>query len=207
MDRAEIVGIECNRSLIASCSSKISENWSNLVESTPAHFYFSIGELWWPINNIMEMQHCIGYVRSNQNEGFGTRVFVFFFVLVFVFEEQTRLQQEDAARGLYFGRSLRCFCRCQLSDIALRQLTNDDDDDGFLQNTLDEGTEPWGVMVERVEVTNNCDDDLYIIGAVCVSVSKSHYLLGKLFWQVFFLKTFFFFLSNVSFRFFFKNLF
>ena len=26
--------------------------------------------------------------------------------------------------------------------------------------------------------------DLYIIGAVCVSVSKSHYLLGKLFWQV-----------------------
>ena len=50
--------------------------------------------------------------------------------------------------------------------------------------------------------------DLYIIGAVCVSVSKSHYLLGKLFWQVnFFLKTFFFFLSNVSFRFFFKNLF
>ena len=28
------------------------------------------------------------------------------------------------------------------------------------------------------------DDDLYIIGAVCVSVSKSHYLLGKLFWQV-----------------------
>ena len=27
-------------------------------------------------------------------------------------------------------------------------------------------------------------DDLYIIGAVCVSVSKSHYLLGKLFWQV-----------------------
>ena len=27
-------------------------------------------------------------------------------------------------------------------------------------------------------------DDLYIKGAVCVSVSKSHYLLGKLFWQV-----------------------
>ena len=52
------------------------------------------------------------------------------------------------------------------------QLTNDDDDashdhgngddhnevDDVIdnicrQNTLDEGTEPWGVMVERVEVT------------------------------------------------------
>ena len=42
----------------------------------------------------------------------------------------------------------------------------------------------------RLKVGKHGDDgdidgeDLYIIGAVCVSVSKSHYLLGKLFWQV-----------------------
>ena len=63
------------------------------------------------------------------------------------------------------------------------------------------------------------DYDLYIMGAVCLCVCYvfSYFFFftppPPLCWEnyfgrwIFFLKTFFFFLSNVSFRFFFKNLF